>query len=210
MGYYTGMRIAEILSLTWRQVNIFSRKVTLDAGNTKNKESRTIFLDGELYDVLYNQKKITDDKHPSCPYVFFRNGKQIKSFRKAWSTALKKCGYKPTFKCKDCGAILEFEEKEIDKGINCYNCRSGKLKKHDKIFHDMRRTAVRDMVRAGIPEKVAMCISGHKSRSVFERYNIVNEADLRSASERLSKMHQETAESIDKLETVTKKLQSTN
>ena len=145
MGYYTGMRLGEILRLRWSNVDLANAEVRLDAGTTKNDEARTIPLTGELLEML----RIERQRNSHDALVFSRFGLPIASFRKAWKSATKRAGL------------------------------SGLL------FHDLRRTGVRNLVRAGVPERVAMAISGHKTRAVFERYNIVSGRDLKDAAAKL-------------------------
>ena len=57
-----------------------------------------------------------------------------------------------------------------------------------RIFHDLRRTAVRNLERAGVPRSVAMKLTGHKTEAVYRRYAIVSDADLRAAADKLAAM----------------------
>ena len=157
-GYYTGCRKNEILLLLWEQVDLIARVVRLNPGETKNDEGRVIPLAGALLEMLMMQRQIRDQRWPECPWVFFRYGKRIKDFRGAWEEASKRAGL--------------------------WNEERGKPK---YLFHDLRRTGARNLVRAGVPERVAMAIGGWKTRSVFDRYNIVSEKDLHEAAARLDR-----------------------
>jgi integrase len=176
MAYHTGMRKEEILGLQWPQVDLMEGKITLKAEDTKTKESRVIYLEGELLEVIHFQRALRDNKSPSCPWVFFgETGDRIRDFRDSWEKGCIKAGL--------CEPMTDEE------GNTVKDKEGNPIPVANKIFHDFRRTAVRNMVRAGVPERVAMAISGHKTRSVFDRYNIVNEADLKKASERVKAYH---------------------
>ena len=96
-AYITGWRIpSEVLTLQWRQVDLDAGTVRLDPGTTKSGEGRVIHMTGDLRAVLESQRAITDayqkERGKICPWVFHRNGEQIRVFRTAWQTACRLAG----------------------------------------------------------------------------------------------------------------------
>ena len=83
-----------------------------------------------------------------------------------------------------CPYVFQHAGKPVLKFEKAWNAACRKTNLRGKLFHDFRRTAVRDLVRSGTPERVAMKITGHKTRSVFDRYNIVSDQDLKEAAKR--------------------------
>jgi len=190
-AYHIGWRLGEIRNLIWDKIDLKLGIIRLDPGETKNEEARTIYLFDELIALM---KALHSNRRLGCPFVFHREGKQIGEFRKSWKTA--------------CIAAGLFEVLKDDKGnpivLKDRNGGERTIKAPTKIFHDFRRTAVRNMIRSGISERVAMMISGHKTRSVFDRYNIVSDRDLREAAEK----QQAYLDSQAETEIVTKRLHS--
>jgi integrase len=92
-----------------------------------------------------------------------------------------------------CPFVCHLNGKPFDNLIHGWKTACKRVGLVGKTFHDLRRTGVRNLVRAGVPETVAMKISGHKTRSVFDRYNITSEEDLKEAASRLGEYIQKKA-----------------
>lgn len=158
VAYCYGWRRGELLKMKVRQLDFIERTIDLDPGSTKNDESRKVQMMDAVF-VLMHQ--CVAGKAPE-DFVFTRdhesNGRKTKTKG---------------------GKIADFR-KDWEKATAAAGCP-------DLLFHDLRRTGARNLRRAGVPEGVIMEIGGWKTRSVFERYNIVDESDKEAAVHKLEK-----------------------
>ncbi len=172
-GWCYGWRADEIQSLRVNQFDPMARIILLEPGETKNDVPRqTPRMDETIYQLI---SACTAGKGPD-DFIFTRDdGEPIKDFRDAWWKACVAAGV-GKFVCGQCDELVMNKK--------CQSC-GGEREYKGLLFHDLRRTGVRNMIRNGISEKVAMVISGHKIRSVFDRYNITSYDDLVKAGEKI-------------------------
>ncbi len=173
--YWTGMRSGETLGLKWKQVRFdhghCNVTIMLAGADTKTSEPMMVVMGGDLYETLLLWYRVTREGYANCPWVCHRKGHRLLSIKTAWQSACVKVG-------------LGYWENPAGKYV-------GERRYRGALVHDFRRTGIRNLVRAGVPEKVAMRISGHKTRSVFDRYNSVNENDLIDAGKKVVDHHQQ-------------------
>jgi integrase len=153
---------SEVLSREWRHVDFKRGTVRLEPGEAKNDEPREIFITRELRTLLEERKAEHDRwkaKGKIVPLVFFR------------LVAPKRGEPK--------------EPKPITSLVKAFKKACTLAGYPGRIPHDLRRSAVRQFVRQGISERVAMKLTGHKTRSVLDRYDIVSEGDMREAAAKL-------------------------
>ena len=176
-AYLTGWRLGEILPLTWRQIDLKAGIIRLEPGSTKNDEGRSFPFRAlpALAALIERQREATTlaerETKRIIPWVFHREGEPIRDFRGAWKTACIAAGL---FR------VLLPTPGETD----------GE-KRPTRPFHDLRRTAVRNLERAGVSRSVAMKLTGHKTESIYRRYAIVNEGDLAQGVAKLATLHEE-------------------
>ena len=165
--------------MTWDKVDLKQGIISLNPGETKNENARTVYLNEELTKEM---KSLSSNRHLGCPFVFHHNGGKIKRITRAWKTACIKAGL--------CEPLRDENGEPVVRRISKGKVNEKVVMIPTKLFHDFRRTGIRNMVRAGVPESVAMMVSGHKTRSVFDRYNIVSDQDLKETAQKMQTYHE--------------------
>lgn len=157
VGYSYGWRKGELLSRRVRHADFMARTLRLDPGETKNGEARLVEMTGKVFELL---KECAAGK-TADDFLFTRardrRGRRIRTG----------------------GRIVDFRKD--------WEAATTAAGVPELLFHDLRRSAVGNMVRDGVSEKQAMTVSGHLTRSVFDRYHIIDEAQLKAVARKIER-----------------------
>lgn len=163
LAYFTGWRKSEIVNLKWENIDKEDNLIRLYPDETKNSKPRSVPLVGPIKTII--------DRRAKKRVVNITYNTRLKGVRlKEPVTQTSISEYVFHVKGKKVGKLDDiFKEARIKAGLP------------GKLIHDFRRTASRNLVRAGVPEATAMQITGHKTNSQFKRYNIIDETDKKNA-----------------------------
>lgn len=175
-SFWTGMRAGEIAKLTWAMLDRETPSgataagagrasrharatwtLRLHASATKTRRGRVLVLTGPLLRIMEQRLQA---RRLDCPLIFHRVSKGLP------------------------GQPVKDFRRAWAKACEAVGLPAGRASGF--TFHDLRRTAVRNLIRAGVDQAVAMKISGHETTSTFRRYNITSEEDLRAAVEKVT------------------------
>jgi integrase len=176
-GYLTGWRTRdELSSMTWAQVDLDVGTIRID--RSKNDEGRVfpINADPELAGVFKRQREYTDEVQKRTgqiiPLVFHNEGRPIVNYYKAWHAA-----------CRRAAVMKDPKGKPVQRDGKAVIARPHLL---GRIPHDFRRSACRRLIQGGVPEQIAMKLTGWKSRQMLDRYFVFNERDLSEAVSKIA------------------------
>jgi integrase len=147
-AYHTGWRSGEIRGLQMADVDWTAKTVRLEGARSKNEESR-VFPFGALPAL----QDMMESQRAYTGAVQKRTGQIV-----PW--------------------LFHREGKPIRSMHDAWRAACTRAKVPGRLMHDFRRTAVRNLDRAGVPRSVAMKLTGHKTEAVYQRYAIVSERDL--------------------------------
>ena len=178
VSYITGWRTnSELLTRGWRHVDYSKGWLRLDPGESKNGEGREFPFTPELRAVLEEQRQY------------------VRGIEQATGTII------PWLFVHPPGVARAVAGSRISdfRGAWAKACRAAGVP--GRLVHDFRRTAVRNLERAGVPRSAAMKLTGHKTEAVYRRYAITDSAMLQEAAVKLAALHSSEAncQSSDKV-----------
>jgi integrase len=147
-----------VLTLTRGQVDLDAGTLRLEPGSSKKRDGRLVYLTPELRDGLKAQLARVEDLE--------RTTGKITPYVFPWLSGV-------------------YRGRRVKNFLYTWRKACLQASCPGMLRHDLRRTAVRHLSHAGVPERVAMKITGHRTRAVFDRYHIVSPDNLRAAVDKL-------------------------